>query len=130
MQEKGRIFGKSVLEAQFRAFYGTDLFLGELLAAEDLERARRFLFRVIQVTYGSDSSDPGWAERTAGAFMSGDAADAPYHLHDPEQRLYKIATCQPLGYIDAAGAFRKPKSLPAQFARVTAPTTDDFAFLR
>lgn len=126
---KGRIFGKSVLEATFRSFYGTDLFLGELLAAEDAERARRFLFRVIQVTFGSDSSDPSWSERTAGAYMSGDAAGTPYALHDPEQRLYKVATCQPLGYIDAAGEFRKPKSLPAQFARVTAPTPDDFAFL-
>jgi uncharacterized protein len=127
---KGRIFGRSVLEATFRSFYGTDLFLGELLVAEDPERARRFLFRVIQVTYGSDSADPGWAERTAGAYMSGDAAGTPYTLHDPEQRLYKVATCQPLGYIDAGGAFRKPKSLPAQFARVTAPTPEDFAFLR
>ncbi len=130
MDYKGRIFGKSVLEAAFRAYYGTDVFLGELLAAEDQERGRRFLFRVIQVTYGSDSSDPGWAERTAGAYMAGDAAGAPYTLHDPEQRIYKVATCQPLGYIDAAGEFRKPKSLPAQFARVTAPTAADFAFLR
>jgi DNA helicase HerA-like ATPase len=128
--DKGRLFGRSVLETTFRAYYGTDLFLGELLAAEDPERARRFLFRVIQVTYGSESSDPGWAERTAGAYMSGDAANTPYELHDPEQRLYKVATCQPLGYVDTAGEFRKPKSLPAQFSRVTAPTPDDFAFLR
>ena len=127
---KGRIFGKSVLEARFRAFHGTDLFLGELLAAEDAERARRFLFRVIDVTYGTDSTDPHWAERTAGAYMAGDARGAEYRLHDPEQRLYKIATCAPLGYIDAGGEFRKPKSLPAQFARITAPTPDDFAFLR
>ena len=127
---KGRIFGRNVLEATFRSFYGTDLFLGELLVAEDPERARRFLCRVVQVTYGSDSSDPNWAERTAGAYMSGDAAGTPYRLHDPEQRLYKIATCAPLGYIDAGGEFRKPKSLPAQFARVTAPTAEDFAFLR
>ncbi|HEV2906247.1 MAG TPA: ATP-binding protein [Actinomycetota bacterium] len=126
---KGRIFGKSVLEATFRSFYGTDLFLGELLAAEDPERSRRFLFRVIQVTYGSDSSDPNWAERTAGAYMSGDAAGTPYTLRDPEQRLYKVATCSPLGYIDPGGEFRKPKSLPAQFARVTAPTAEDFSFL-
>jgi len=127
---KGRIFGKNVLEATFRSFHGADLFLGELLVAEDPERARRFLFRVIQVTYGSDSADPNWAERTAGAYMAGDAAESPYHLRDPEQRLHKVATCAPLGYIDAAGEFRKPKSLPAQFARVTAPTADDFAFLR
>jgi hypothetical protein len=128
--DKGRIFGKSVLEATFRSFYGTDLFLGELLAAEDSERARRFLFRVIEVSYGSDSSDPGWSERTAGAYMAGDAAGTPYTLHDPEQRLYKVATCQPLGYLDPAGGFRKPKTLPAQFARVTAPSVDDVAFLR
>src|SRR5919198_6477246 len=127
---KGRIFGKNVLEATFRSFHGTDLFLGELLVAEDPDRARRFLFRVIQVTYGSDSSDPTWAERTAGAYMAGDAAGTPYHLRDPEQRLHKIATCAPLGYIDAAGEFRKPKSLPAQFGRVTAPSAEDFAFLR
>jgi DNA helicase HerA-like ATPase len=127
---KGRIFGKSVQQATFRSFYGTDLFLGELLAAEDAERARRFLFRVIDVTYGSDSADPTWPERTAGAYMAGDAAGTPYTLHDPEQRLYKVATCAPLGYIDAGGGFRKPKSLPAQFARVTAPTAEDFAFLR
>jgi len=127
---KGRIFGKSVLEATFRSFHGTDLFLGELLVAEDAERGRRFLFRVIQVSYGSDSSDPSWAERTAGAYMTGDEAGTPYRLHDPEQRLYTVATCQPLGYIDAAGEFRKPKSLPAQFARVTAPTVEDLAFLR
>jgi DNA helicase HerA-like ATPase len=127
---KGRIFGKSVLEATFRSFHGTDLFLGELLAADDLERARRFLFRVIQVAYGSDSTDPHWAERTAGAFMAGDLVGREYRLHDPEQRLYKIATCAPLGYVDPGGEFRKPKSLPAQFARVDAPGPDEFAFLR
>ncbi len=130
MEYKGRIFGRNVLEATFRSFHGTDLFLGELLAAEDPERGRRFLFRVVQVTYGSDSSDPHWAERTAGAYMAGDVAGTPYTLHDPEQRLYKVATCVPLGYIDAAGEFRKPKSLPAQFARVTAPSAEDLAFLR
>ena len=127
---RGRIFGKSVLEAQFRSFHGTDLFLGELLGAEDPERGRRYLFRVIDVTYGSDSTDPRWAERTAGAYMAGDAAGTPYTLHDPEQRLYKVATAAPLGYIDAAGEFRKPKSLPAQFARISSPTAEDFAFLR
>jgi hypothetical protein len=32
---KGRIFGRSVLDVRFRAFYGEDLFLGELLAGDD-----------------------------------------------------------------------------------------------
>ena len=43
---KGRIFGRSVLDVRFRAFYGEDLFLGELLAGDDPERGRRYLFRV------------------------------------------------------------------------------------
>jgi DNA helicase HerA-like ATPase len=127
---KGRIFGKSVLDARFRSFHGTDLFLGELLAADDVERGRRHLFRVIDVTYGSDSTDPNWAERAAGAYMAGDVTETPYAIHDPEQRLYKVAECAPLGYVDAAGEFRKPKSLPAQFGKVTAPSAEDFEFLR
>ena len=130
-QYKGRIFGKSVLEATFRAFYGIDLFLGELLAAEDAERARRFLFRVIQVDLRLRLSDPAWAERTAGAYMADDAAGAPYTLHDPEQRLYKVATCQPLGYIDAGG--RVPQAeVAAGAVRAWSPRRrpQDFEFLR
>ena len=86
---KGRIFGRNVLESTFRSFYGTDLFLGELLAAEDPERGRRFLFRVIQVTYGSDSSDPSWSERTAGSYMSGDVAGSDFGLRNaPAASMY------------------------------------------
>src|SRR6266542_2136305 len=71
---KGRIFGRSVLDVRFRAYYGEDLFLGELLVGLDLERRRRYLFRITDVAYGSESSDEGWAERTAGGLMSMDEA--------------------------------------------------------
>ena len=50
-------------------------------------------------------------------------------LRDFEKRLYKVAEVVPLGYVDAKG-FHKPKSLPAQFAAVSAPTDADLAFLR
>ena len=40
-----------------------------------------------------------------------------------------MAEVVPLGYVDAKG-FHKPKSLPAQFAAVSAPTDTDLAFLR
>ena len=63
--EQSRKFG-------FRAFYGEDLFLGELLAGDDPERGRRYLFRVTDVAYGSESSDAGWAARTAGGLMAMD----------------------------------------------------------
>src|ERR671922_105898 len=119
---KGRIFGRSVLDVRFRAFYGEDLFLGELLAGDDPERGRRYLFRVTDVAYGSESSDEGWAERTAGGLMAMDQVGEATTLRDFEKRLYKVAKVVPLGYVDDAGGFHKPKSLPAQFAAVSAPT--------
>src|SRR6266542_3971592 len=127
---KGRIFGRSVTDVRFRAFYGEDLFLGELLVGADAERGRRYLFRVTDVAYGSESSDDGWAERVAGGLMEMDRANEPTGMRDVERRLYKVAKVASLGYVDAAGRFHKPKSLPAQFGEVSAPTEEDLEFLR
>src|SRR6266536_1254153 len=127
---KGRIFGRSVTDVRFRAFYGEDLFLGELLVGADAERGRRYLFRVTDVAYGSEPSDDGWAERVAGGLMEMDRANEPTGMRDVERRLYKVAKVASLGYVDAAGRFHKPKSLPAQFGEVTAPTEEDLEFLR
>ena len=127
---KGRIFGRSVLDVRFRAFYGEDLFLGELLVGADGERDRRYLFRVTDVAYGSESSDDGWAERTAGGLMAMDQVGEPTGMRDVERRLYKVARVSSLGYVGADKSFHKPKSLPAQFGEVTAPTEADLAFLR
>ena len=79
------------------------------------------------MAYGSESSDAGWAERTAGGLMAMDTVGEAT-LRDFEKRLYKVAEVVPLGYVDAKG-FHKPKSLPAQFAAVSAPNAD-LAFLR
>jgi DNA helicase HerA-like ATPase len=127
---KGRIFGRSVLDVRFRAFYGEDLFLGELLVGADSERGRRYLFRVTDVAYGSESSDEGWAERTAGGLMAMDQVGEPSSMRDVARRLYKVAKVSSLGYVGADRSFHKPKSLPAQFGEVTAPTEADLAFLR
>src|SRR5881392_1924040 len=70
---KGRLFGKNVLEAVFRASPDEDLFLGELLVGVDEATGRRYLFRVIDVTYGSEHREPGWAERVAGTLLSDDS---------------------------------------------------------
>src|SRR6266511_2715590 len=115
---KGRIFGRSVLDVRFRAYYGEDLFLGELLAGGDPERGRRYLFRVTDVAYGSESSDEGWAERTAGGLMSMDEAGERTDLRDLERRLYKVAKVSSLGYVGGDGRFHKPKSLPSQLGDV------------
>ena len=130
---RGRLFGKNVLEAVFRASPDEDLFLGELLVGVDDATGRRYLFRVIDVTYGSEHREPGWAERVAGTLLADDVrGEAGAHrLHEQSRRTYRVASCRCLGYLTAGGTdFRKPKSLPTQFSRVVSPEPADFAFLR
>jgi uncharacterized protein len=135
---RGRLFGKNVLEATFRAAPDEDLFLGELLVGVDDATGRRYLFRVVDVTYGTEHREPGWAERVAGTMLADDGRDdaGAHPLYEQSRRTYRVATCSCLGYVAPAvgggGAgteFRKPKSLPTQFSRVVAPEPEDFAFL-
>ena len=129
---RGRLFGRNVLEATFRAAPDEDLFLGELLVGVDEATGRRYLFRVVDVTYGTEHREPGWAERVAGTLLSDDArGDAGAHpVHESARRTYRVAEARCLGYLTPDGsAFRKPKSLPTQFSRVVAPEPSDFAFL-
>jgi len=145
---RGRLFGKNVLEGEFRAAPDEDLFLGELLVGVDDATGRRYLFRVVDVTYGTEHREPGWAERVAGTLLADDARhDAGAHpLYEQARRTYRIASCRCLGYLTPGGVgggvggagaggsgpveFRKPKSLPTQFSRVIAPEASDFDFLR
>ncbi len=130
---RGRLYGRSVLEGVFRAAPDEDLFLGELLVAVDDVTARRYLFRVVDVTYGTEHREPGWAERVAGTLLSDDLRGEPgaHPLYEQGRRTYRVAECRCLGYLTPDGTdFRKPKSLPTQFSRVVAPEAADFEFLR
>src|SRR5579875_3646225 len=135
---RGRLFGRNVLEAVFRASPDEDLFLGELLVGVDEATDRRYLFRVVDVSYGSEHREPGWAERVAGTLLADDArGEAGAHpLHEQGRRTYRLAECRCLGYLAPPArpggpreVFRKPKSLPTQFSRVVSPTKEDFTFL-
>ena len=136
---KGRLFGRNVLEGMFRAAPDEDLFIGELLVGVDEATGRRYVFRVVDVTYGSEHREPGWAERVAGTLLADDerGETGVHPLHEQERRTYRVADCRCLGYLapPEAGSdgvrsvFRKPKSLPSQFSAVVAPTPADFAFL-
>ncbi len=129
----GRLFGKNVLEGTFRAAPDEDLFLGELLVAVDEATGRRYLFRIVDVTYGTEHREPGWAERVAGTLLVDDARGEPglHRLYEQSRRTYRVASCRCLGYLTPDGLdFRRPKSLPTQFSRVVAPEPADFAFLR
>jgi uncharacterized protein len=135
---RGRLFGRNVLEALFRATPDEDLFLGELLVGVDDATGRRYLFRVVNVSYGSEHREPGWAERVAGTLLADDARgeSGAHPLHEQARRTYRLAECRCLGYLAPPAApglprtvFRKPKSLPTQFSRVVSPSPEDFAFL-
>src|SRR5918911_1648490 len=133
---RGRLFGKNVLEGTFRAAPDEDLFLGELLVAVDEDTGRRYLFRVVDVTYGTEHREPGWAERVAGTLLADDTRgdEGAHRVYDQDRRTYRVASCRCLGYLTPEGSapreFRKPKSLPTQFSRVVAPEPADFDFLR
>jgi DNA helicase HerA-like ATPase len=135
---RGRLFGRNVLEGTFRAAPDEDLFLGELLVAIDAGTDRRYLFRVVDVTYGSEHREPGWAERIAGTLLADDerGEHGLHPLHEQMRRTYRVADCRCLGYLAPPATtggirtvFRKPKSLPTQFSAVVAPEAEDFAFL-
>jgi DNA helicase HerA-like ATPase len=133
LSSRGRLFGKNVLEGVFRAAPDEDLFLGELLVAVDDATGRRYLFRVVDVTYGTEHREPGWAERVAGTLLADDVrGEAGAHpLHEQAKRTYRVAQCRCLGYLTPDGLdFRKPKSLPTQFSRVVSPEPADVEFLR
>src|SRR5204862_7771421 len=85
---RGRLFGKNVLEGVFRAGPDEDLFLGELLVAVDEATGRRYLFRIVDVTYGTEHREPGWAERVAGTLLVDDArGEAGQHrLYEQSRR--------------------------------------------
>ena len=130
---RGRLYGKNVLDGVFRASPDEDLFLGELLVAVDEATGRRYLFRVVDVTYGTEHREPGWAERVAGTLLADDARGetGTHPIYEQARRTYRVAECRCLGYLTPDGQhFRKPKSLPTQFSRVVSPETADFAFLR
>lgn len=128
----GRITGRDVSEIVFRAYRGQDIFLGEMLIGECEESNRRFILRVINIMHGNEASESGWAPKTAGAFMDGDARSEEYHVYDADRRLYNQVVCAPLGYLLGTGEeaeFRSPKTIPSHFSRVRRAGDRDYRFL-
>jgi DNA helicase HerA-like ATPase len=126
---KGRIIGKSVTEIVFRSYYAEELFLGDILVAEDRERGLRFLLRVVDVKYGVEAADPEWTSRTAGNMMLMDSHNQTFELYDKDRRLFKLGECVPLGYVKER-KFHKPKTIPSHFSCITPPSVEDFRFLK
>ena len=128
----GRIFGKNVTELHYRSFYDQDIYVGEILVAEDSERERSFLLRVVDIEYGTETADRNWDSRTAGNMMLMDKRGEGYDLHDAERRLYRTAICTPLGYYNLSDpdlTFKSPKTIPNHFSLVRKTTDNDLKLL-
>ena len=125
----GRLIGHSVTTLQIRTRYGAPAHLGEIMVVADAARQVPYFLRVFDLTYGAEAAGDDWFERTAGNMLALDGADQPYQFHDKERRLFTVAHCTVLGYLDHRGQLRKAKTLPDHFSPARRATPDDLAFL-
>lgn len=126
----GRIIGKNVTELRYRTPYNEDVFLGEILIAENDENDRRFLLRVFDIEYGAEASSRDWPERTAGNMLVMEESNHDFELYDKDRRLFKVGVCSPLGYIVNGTDFRKPKTIPPHFSRIRKAHEKDYSVLK
>jgi len=125
----GRIIGKNVTELRYRTPYQEDVFLGEILIAENNENDRRFLLRVFDIEYGAEASSRDWPERTAGNMLVMEKGNHEFELYDKDRRLFKVGVCSPLGYIVNGNEFRKPKTIPPHFSSIRKAQETDYSVL-
>ncbi len=126
----GRIIGRNVTELRYRTPYDQDVYLGEILIAENDENDRRFLLRVFDIEYGAEASSRDWPERTAGNMLIMEKGNYEYELYDKDRRLFKVGVCTPLGYIMNGNEFRKPKTIPPHFSKIRKARENDYSVLR
>ena len=126
----GRIIGRNVTELRYRTPYDEDVYLGEILIAENNENDRRFLLRVFDIEYGAEASSRDWPERTAGNMLVMEKSNHEYELYDKDRRLFKVGVCTPLGYILNGNEFRKPKTIPPHFSKIRRAREEDYSVLR
>ena len=125
----GRIIGRNVTELRYRTPYKEDVFLGEILIAENDENDRKFLLRVFDIEYGAEASSSDWPERTAGNMLVMEQGNHEFELYDKERRLFKVGVCAPLGYVINSNEFRKPKTIPPHFSKIRKARSKDYSIL-
>ncbi len=125
----GRIVGRGMTEIRFRCVHDGDLALGELLFTEDDDSGTPYYLRVVDIRYGTESSDESWSDRTAGNMMLLDDHGKEYQFNDRDRRLFKTGVCTIVGSVKD-DAFIKAKRLPAHFSPVRRLEPEDLEPLR
>jgi hypothetical protein len=116
---KYRLIGNSVLSYRFAIPYGETLYVGNILKIDDRTKGMTFFARVTDIRHESNFEDGKWDTRAHAE-----------HFYGLSEDVYLIVEALPLGYVDATGHFRKPRTVPTKFSRVLVPSAPDFSFLR
>jgi uncharacterized protein len=116
---KFRLIGDRVLSYRFAVPYDEQVFLGDIVKITDRVRGLVFFAKVTDLIHDSNFADSKW-----------DTRPHTEHFYSLSEDVYIIVEAVPLGYVDATGIFRKPRTIPAKFSRVEQPGSEDFSFLR
>jgi DNA helicase HerA-like ATPase len=117
---KYRLIGDSVLSYRFIVPHDARVYLGDLLKIVDQTKGLTFYAKVSEIRHACNFADPRWDTRAYGR-----------RFYQMGEDVFLEVAAVPLGYVDEAGKFRKPNTLPSKFSEVVAdPDAADFAFLR
>jgi len=117
-RSKWRLIGTSVLSYRFVVPHDETIFVGDIVKIEDREKDFVFFARVTDLVHESNFADEKWDTR-------------PYsgRFYTLGEDVFLGVEAVPLGYVDRAGTFRKPRTIPTKFSPVDVPEEKDLAFL-
>lgn len=116
---KFRLIGKSVLSYRFIVPHDAQLFVGDIIKIQDAKKQFVFFAKVIDLFHESNFADKNW-----------DTRPFSEHFYGLGEDVFIGVEAVPLGFIDEAGKFRKPRTIPIKFSEVTVPEAEDFLFLK
>jgi uncharacterized protein len=115
---KFRLIGKSVLSYRFIVPHDANLFVGDIVKCEDQKKQFAFFAKIVDLFHESNFADQNWDTRPFSEQFYGLGED-----------VFIGVEAVPLGFIDETGTFRKPRTIPIKFSKVTLPGAEDFGFL-
>ncbi|RXE55069.1 hypothetical protein ABH15_12580 [Methanoculleus taiwanensis] len=116
---KYRLIGDRVLSYRFAVPHDEEFYIGDILKITDTVKGLVFFAKVSDLIHDSNFSDPRW-----------DTRPHTEHFYGLGEDVYILVEALPLGYVGDDERFRKPRTIPAKFARVERPSAEDFHFLR
>jgi len=115
---KFRLIGKSVLSYRFIVPHTANLFVGDIIKIGDETKKYTFFAKITDLIHESNFADKNWDTRPYSEQFYGLGED-----------VFLGVEAVPLGFIDETGTFRKPRTVPVKFSKVSVPEAGDFGFL-